>query len=84
MARECNFTRKVVVNGMTFTTESWLPDFTNKNKPNIYKVGDIVVMDKDDISSIYLICKEYDKISYEDHFVAHSVELGQKIIFIVN
>lgn len=76
MGRECYFTSKVVVNGMEFTIDSWLPYFTKKDKPNIYKVGDIVVMDEDDISSIYLICKIYDKTSYEEHFVAYSVELG--------
>lgn len=76
MGRECNFTSKVVVNGITFTKDSWLPDFTNKDKPYVYNVGEIVVMDQNDISSIYLICKVYDKISYEDHFVAYSVELG--------
>lgn len=76
---ECNFTNKAVVNGMTFTANSWLPDFTDKDNPILYEVGNIVLMDRTDIRSIYLICKVYQNILYDEHFVAYSVDLGQKI-----
>lgn len=73
---------KCVVNGITFVRDSWLPDFTKKGMPFVYQVGDIIIMDPTNIGSIYLICKQYEQILYEEHFVAYSVEMGEKITFI--
>lgn len=66
-----------MVNGLTFTSNSWLPDFTDKSKPIVYEVGNIVLLDETDIRTIYLIYKVYQNIFYEEHFVAYSVDLGK-------
>ena len=76
IASYCHFTNKAVVNGITFIRDSWLPDFTKKDNPIVYELGDIIIMDPTNKSSIYLICKVYEQLLYEDHFVAYSVELG--------
>lgn len=52
--------------------------FYRQTQP-VYEVGNIVLMDETDIRSIYLICKVYQNIFYDEHFVAYSVDLGEKI-----
>lgn len=74
MQSDCCFADKVVVNGITFAKELWLPNFKDENT-KIHRIGDIVVTKPNDINSIFLMCKTYNKINSHDHTAGYSVDL---------
>lgn len=71
--QECFSTRKVVVNGIIFSRELWLPDFFDLANIEINQIVD-VVLESNEINSIYVVCKTYS-VTHNDHYGCYSVQI---------
>lgn len=69
------FAKKVIVNGIIFSTELWLPKFEDPKNLKINEVVDIVLLNFDDIDKIFVVCKTYTSVMYQNHYGCHRVEM---------
>lgn len=64
---ECSFTTKIVLNGIIFSIDSWLPNFEDENNKRINQIIDIVILEMNDISKMFFVCKTYS-VALDDHY----------------
>lgn len=84
--RECFFPTKVIVNGIIFSMELWLPNFVDIQNRKINEIIDIVMLELNDINKIFVICKTYHSVAYDEHYGCYRVEIEslQKEVSIIN
>lgn len=73
--RDSFFAHKVVVNGIIFSRELWLPNFIDNQHTHIMEIVDIFLTDSKDIDSIFAVCKVYNNVEFDDHFGCYFVQL---------
>ncbi|KAJ6631752.1 hypothetical protein Bhyg_15731, partial [Pseudolycoriella hygida] len=84
MAAEHSFAKKVIINGIIFSPELWLP-VTRNDALHINEIIDIVMIDENDISKIFVIVKQYENVSHNEHFQCYMIgEAIQHEIMILN
>lgn len=84
-SRQCSFAKTLTVNGVIFSKELWLPDFS-ENGPKIYEIIDTFFTELSDINKIWVVCKVYQKVTYEQHYNCYMVHMNslQEDLLIVN
>ncbi len=71
---ECFFTSRIVLNGITFSIELWLPNFEDGEDKKIHEIVDVVITQMNDISKIFVICKTF-AVAYDCHYGCYRVRM---------
>lgn len=73
---ECFFAKKVVVNGIRFLNALWLPNFADILAKKMNEIIDVVMVELDDTTKMYAICKTYAGVTYDDHYGCYRVDMN--------
>lgn len=66
---------KAIVNGIIFSRELWLPNFEDPKNLKIDEVVDILLSNFFDIEKIFVVCKTYTNVEYENHYECYRVKM---------
>lgn len=64
----------MVVNGIHFSMDLWLPNFVDSQKREINEMIDLVLLDLNDINKMFVVCKTYSGVTYDEHYGCYGVD----------
>lgn len=73
--QEIFFTNRVVVNGIIFSRELWLPYLIDHQNICIYEIVDIFLKDLNDIDSIFVVCRKYVDVTFVGNYGCYAVAM---------